>query len=181
MRFSNSNKHLPKAGQDLLYCLKNHLRKRTVTRPVQTSSYIPRFSENDYVANGWIKFEPDVISLVPANNEEDVSPKSHSRAWSTHSTRTQPPYVSNPGVPLLIFVFWQPIEIWWSLLNLVHRPSINPLELRTPVEPQLSHRPLIMKWSLVSNLFDQWRQTHDMHSFSSARQRSNFQSAIISD
>lgn len=86
-------------------CLKNHLQKNTVSRPVHASTYIPRFSENDYVANGWIKSEPDVISLAPATNEEDASPKSHNRAWSTHSTRTQPPYVSNLGVSLLTFVF----------------------------------------------------------------------------
>ncbi|CAF4736945.1 unnamed protein product, partial [Rotaria magnacalcarata] len=29
-------------------------------RSVTANNYIPRFSENDYVANGWIKSDPDV-------------------------------------------------------------------------------------------------------------------------
>lgn len=29
------------------------------------SNYIPRFSENDYAANGWIRSEPDVIPIQP--------------------------------------------------------------------------------------------------------------------
>ncbi len=28
-----------------------------------TTNYIPRFSENDYAANGWIKSDPDVVHL----------------------------------------------------------------------------------------------------------------------
>ena len=30
---------------------------------VTSASYIPRFSENDYAANGWIRTDPDVIPL----------------------------------------------------------------------------------------------------------------------
>ena len=32
-------------------------------RSVTANNYIPRFSENDYVANGWIKSDPDVIEI----------------------------------------------------------------------------------------------------------------------
>ncbi len=30
-----------------------------------TANYIPRFSENDYAANGWIRSDPDVIPQPP--------------------------------------------------------------------------------------------------------------------
>ena len=35
----------------------------TDPRPVTSASYIPRFSENDYAANGWIRTDPDVVPL----------------------------------------------------------------------------------------------------------------------
>ena len=35
------------------------------SRPVIGASYIPRFSENDYAANGWIKSDPDVVPIQP--------------------------------------------------------------------------------------------------------------------
>ena len=94
-------------------------------------------------------------------NEEDVSPKSHNRAWSTHSTRTQPPYVSNLGVSLLIFAFWWSIEIddhcWISstdrqsiLSNYEHRSNINP---STALWLRNGH------WSVISSTRDDKHMT----------------------
>jgi hypothetical protein len=60
-------------------------------RPV-TTNYIPRFSEHDYVANGWIKAEPDVIPLTQPNLDTETSPKQHDRSWTTNSTRIQTTY-----------------------------------------------------------------------------------------
>ncbi|CAF1299404.1 unnamed protein product [Adineta ricciae] len=61
----------------------------TETRPAPTSHYIPRFSENDYVANGWIKSEQDVFPLPQTNIDRENSPKQHDRSWTTNSTRIQ--------------------------------------------------------------------------------------------
>ena len=44
-----------------------------------TTNYIPRFSENDYVANKWIQPESDDISLSPSNNETKPVDRSISR------------------------------------------------------------------------------------------------------
>jgi hypothetical protein len=60
-----------------------------------TTNYIPRFSESDYVANGWITPEPDVISLNQSNLEIEISPKQHDRSWTTNSTRIQTTYELN--------------------------------------------------------------------------------------
>ncbi|CAF4323230.1 unnamed protein product, partial [Rotaria magnacalcarata] len=48
-------------------------------RSVTANNYIPRFSENDYVANGWIKSDPDVIPLTQSNFDNETSPKPHDR------------------------------------------------------------------------------------------------------
>ncbi|CAF0975911.1 unnamed protein product [Adineta steineri] len=83
----------PKAKPTPLWLLNNELPEQqqafTETRPVTTATYIPRFSENDYVANGWIKSDPDVILIPQPNVNIDSSPKSHDRSWTTSSTRTQ--------------------------------------------------------------------------------------------
>lgn len=87
MKFLNDNKHLLKHGEigmrrksdfDLCYF-----------RPMVPSNYIPRFSEGDYVANGWIKSDPDVIPLNQPNIDIETSPKPHDRSWTTNSTRIQ--------------------------------------------------------------------------------------------
>lgn len=87
MKFSNDNKHLLKHGE-IGMRMKNEFHLCDF-RPMVTSNYIPRFSEGDYVANGWIKSDPDVILLPQPNIELDMSPKPHDRSWTTNSTRIQ--------------------------------------------------------------------------------------------
>ncbi|CAF0967377.1 unnamed protein product, partial [Rotaria sordida] len=93
-RYSYGNETIiPKSKPTPLWLLNNEIVEQqqafTETRPVTTTNYIPRFSENDYVANGWIKPEPDVIPLTQSNFDNDTSPKQHDRSWSTNSTRIQ--------------------------------------------------------------------------------------------
>ena len=68
---------------------KENLQICSLFRPAPTSHYIPRFSENDYVANGWIKSEQDVFPLPQTNIDRENSPKQHDRSWTTNSTRIQ--------------------------------------------------------------------------------------------
>jgi hypothetical protein len=87
MKLLNNNKRLQTQGK-LSSPLKIDL-NIFYFRSITTANYIPRFSENDYVANGWIKTEPDVISLTQTNLDIDTSPKQHDRSWSANSTRNQ--------------------------------------------------------------------------------------------
>ncbi|CAF5152839.1 unnamed protein product [Rotaria sp. Silwood1] len=57
------------------------------SRPDTTINYILRFNENDYIANGWIKSDADVISLTQSSFDNESSPKQYDRSWSTNSTR----------------------------------------------------------------------------------------------
>ncbi len=68
------------------------------SRPVTTTNYIPRFSENDYAANGWLKSDPDVIPLPQPNIDIETSPKQHDRSWTTNSTRIQTTYKSKKKI-----------------------------------------------------------------------------------
>ncbi|CAM2705980.1 unnamed protein product [Rotaria socialis] len=86
-RYSYSNETIiPKSKQTPLWLLNNEIVEQqqafTETRSTTVNNYIPRFSENDYVANGWIKSDPDVIEI-------ETSPKPHDRSWSSSSTRIQ--------------------------------------------------------------------------------------------
>jgi type IV secretory pathway VirB4 component len=89
MKSSNNNKHLRRQSK-IEFQLKN-LRSRN-SRPVTTANYIPRFSESDYAANGWIKSDPDVIPLTQPNIDMETSPKQHDRSWTTASTRIHSTY-----------------------------------------------------------------------------------------
>jgi hypothetical protein len=78
---------------------------------VTTATYIPRFSENDYVANGWIKTDPDVIPLTQSNLDLETSPKQHDRSWTTNSTRIQTTYKIRNKYFLLSLKFSSYLEI----------------------------------------------------------------------
>ncbi|CAM2722578.1 unnamed protein product [Rotaria socialis] len=89
-RYSYSNESItPKSKQTPLWLLNNEIAEQqqafTETRSVTANNYIPRFSENDYVANGWIKSDPDIIEI-------ETSPKPHDGSWSSSSTRIQTKY-----------------------------------------------------------------------------------------
>ncbi|CAF4735521.1 unnamed protein product [Rotaria sp. Silwood1] len=93
-RYSYGNETvIPKTKPTPLWLLNNEIVEQqqafTETRSVTTTNYIPRFSENDYVANGWIKPDSDVIPLTQSNFDNETSPKQHDRSWSTNSTRIQ--------------------------------------------------------------------------------------------
>jgi len=53
MNFLSNNRLLQKQGK-ISFSWKNYF-KDFLYRPITTTNYIPRFSENDYAANGWIK------------------------------------------------------------------------------------------------------------------------------
>ncbi|CAF3226496.1 unnamed protein product [Rotaria socialis] len=89
-RYSYSNESItPKSKQTPLWLLNNEIAEQqqafTETRSVTANNYIPRFSENDYVVNGWIKSDPDIIEI-------ETSPKPHDGSWSSSSTRIQTKY-----------------------------------------------------------------------------------------
>ncbi|CAF5074590.1 unnamed protein product, partial [Rotaria sp. Silwood1] len=48
--------------------------------PDTTINYILHFSENDYIANGWIKSDSDVISLTQSSFDNESSPKQYDRS-----------------------------------------------------------------------------------------------------
>ncbi|CAF4489324.1 unnamed protein product [Rotaria socialis] len=108
-RYSYSNESItPKSKQTPLWLLNNEIAEQqqaftetrhksilfpgnmnstrfVYLRSVTANNYIPRFSENDYVANGWIKSDPDIIEI-------ETSPKPHDGSWSSSSTRIQTKY-----------------------------------------------------------------------------------------
>ncbi len=85
--------------------------KYCYSRPATTENYIPHFSENDYVANGWIKTDPDVILLTQSNLDIETSPKQHNRSWSTNSTPIQTTYKIRKKIILWLNIFSY-LEIW---------------------------------------------------------------------
>ncbi|CAF0931311.1 unnamed protein product [Didymodactylos carnosus] len=78
-----------KVRQAPLWKLNNEivLQERTIT----PTNYIPRFSEQDYVANGWIRSDSDATMSSNNNNNSDIehSPKRHDRSSSSSSSKTQ--------------------------------------------------------------------------------------------
>jgi len=90
MNFLSNNRLLQKQGK-ISFSWKNYFKDLRL-RPITTTNYIPCFSENDYVANGWIKSDPDVIPLTQSNLDIETSPKQHDRSWTTNSTRIQTTY-----------------------------------------------------------------------------------------
>ncbi|UJR36580.1 hypothetical protein I4U23_029299 [Adineta vaga] len=95
-RYSYGNESgTPKSKPTPLWLLSNELVEQqkqqafTETRPAPTSQYIPRFSENDYVANGWIKSDAEIFPLPQSNIDREVSPKPHDQSWTSSSTRIQ--------------------------------------------------------------------------------------------
>lgn len=55
----------------------NHWKDFSYSRPVTGASFIPRFSENDYAANGWIRPNPDVIPIQPRPVTRPLPPPSN--------------------------------------------------------------------------------------------------------
>lgn len=75
MKFSNDNRHLPK--QSKFHAIEYSFDGLEYFRPVTAASFIPRFSENDYAANGWIKPNPDVIPIQPRPVTRPLPPASN--------------------------------------------------------------------------------------------------------
>ena len=72
MKFSNDNRK-----QSKFHAIKYSFDRFEHFRPVTSASFIPRFSENDYAANGWIKPNPDVIPIQPRPVSRALPPASN--------------------------------------------------------------------------------------------------------
>lgn len=136
------------------------------------NTYIPRFSENDYVANGWIKSaEPDVMILNTSASETNPSPKPNDRAWATPISRPSPPtfvFVLDVSFKNKIFSFFRDL-----IITAESRPPTAAHSSRTLVNGRTSTLPPPSDYEMIIGLFRFDRFSFESFTFVFKRQRSN--------